>query len=921
MNTRTFLISLLFVLLIWNVSFAQRYQNYNIEHGLPSNHVYRISQDADGFIWIITDKGISKFNGSKFQNFTTRNGLPSNDIWDIRITPDRKIWYFSKASELGYIYNDSVYRFPVCEAGDVLYPTSTNTYGNTVVLGNSNEWFYLSASCWESFSMEHSNSKIPKAFPKLLERFHETKKDGATNLKYRNKDSLGFLLYDEGYAVMDFNKEELYIRYFRNTNSPKHPNFLRNHYVNQTLQLTGFHFNALLDDTYHMTSLVDIPQAFQSHFSFQDRSGNIWIATFNNGVYMLPVEKRNNHYYFEDKKVKALRSVGSKLIANVYDEGFYLYDLTTKTFVPYLKEKGFLYNAMYIPEVDRYFFTTENNILTTKSLKESPKTIARNRQLRSLLYWKGSLFGNTAGGLERLHPETLQIEKQWPQVGIKSMTIFKDNLYMGTSNGLRLLTHDAIHTVQPDEALLSYPILTLSHIGPDQLLIGTDGFGAYITDIETTYLLERSDFASIEDAYVQDNMVWLATEQGVLQYEKHNGRYTLKRKFDESDGLPSKKINSVFTVNDTLIASTDTGIVFVPTETKQKSHLLNIYISKVSYGDQILSNEQPVTEYRSNSSLTFSVDQINYAPKHTKVSYEYRLLPIQQQWSSTASGTITFNELAPAPYKLEVKCEDKRATFEVEITPLWHQTMLFKAGMFILAIVILGMVLFLIRKHELAKKTQKIQAEKKLAENELYALRSQMNPHFVFNSLAAIQYYINNNEMETSERYLVKFSRLIRQFFELSKQKEISVAEEISLLKNYLEIEKMRFKEKLQYAVHLDKKISSEAFTIPTMLLQPVVENAVNHGIFNKTEAGKVHIRFNYISSQTIQISVEDDGVGVVQRKSVSDKRLKSSQVLEERILQLNKSGQWEISMTQGEVDPSQLNRGYRTTFTIKRML
>ncbi|MAP54678.1 histidine kinase [Altibacter sp.] len=921
MNVKTFQISLLLTLLIWSVSLSQRYQNFNIEQGLPSNHVYRITQDTDGFIWIITDKGISKFNGSTFQNFTTRNGLPTNDIWDIRTTPDKRIWYFSKASELGYIYNDSVYRFPVCEKGDMLYPTSTNTYGNSVVLGNSNDWFHLLNSCWESFSFTESNSKVPKAFPKLLKRFHETKKSGVTNLKYRNKDSLGFLLYDEGYAVMDFNKEALYIRSFRNTNSPKHPNFLRNHYVNQTLQLTGFHFNARLDDNFNMTDLVAIPDEFQSHFSFQDRSGNIWIATFNNGVYMLPFEKRHSRYYFNHKKVKALRSVGSRLIANVYDEGFYVFDPAMQKFLPYLKEKGFLYNAMYIAELDRYFFTTENNILTTTNVKEPPKTIAMNRQLRSLLYWKGSLFGNTAGGLERLHLETLDVEKQYYQVGIKSMAIFKDALYLGTSNGLRFFSNDSIHAVKSAEASLPYPVLTLAPIGPDHMLIGTDGFGAYITDIETTTLLEQSAYLSIEDAYVQDNTVWLATEQGVLQYEKDNGNYKLKRKYDESDGLPSKKVNSVFTVNDSLYASTDTGIVVLPIKTQRQSPLLNIYISKVRYGDRTLSKEHPVSKHRSNSSLTFSVDQINYSSNHTKASYAYRLLPIQQQWSSTTSGTITFNELTPATYQLEVKSEDKLATFEVQITPLWYQTIFFRVGIGLLAILTLGMILFLIRKHELAKKTQKIHAEKKLAENELYALRSQMNPHFVFNSLAAIQYYINNNELETSERYLVKFSRLIRQFFELSKEKEISVAEEISLLQNYLEIEKMRFKEKLHFVIHCDKEIKAEVFTIPTMLLQPVVENAVNHGIFNKTEAGNIHIFFNYIASNAIQISIEDDGVGVVQSKIVSEKKLKSSQVLEERVRQLNKSGQWVISMSQCEVNPSKENRGHRTTFKIKRMV
>src|SRR5690606_1720957 len=113
------------------------------------------------------------------------------------------------------------------------------------------------------------------------------------------------------------------------------------------------------------------------------------------------------------------------------------------------------------------------------------------------------------------------------------------------------------------------------------------------------------------------------------------------------------------------------------------------------------------------------------------------------------------------------------------------------------------LVLYKIRNHEIAKKTKNINSQKQLAEFQLYALRSQLNPHFVSNSLAAIQYYINNNDFDQSEKYLVKFSKLIRRYFELSKEEEISLEDEIALLKSYLEIEKLRFKEKLNYTIEV----------------------------------------------------------------------------------------------------------------------
>ncbi|GAL82291.1 sensor histidine kinase [Algibacter lectus] len=162
-----------------------------------------------------------------------------------------------------------------------------------------------------------------------------------------------------------------------------------------------------------------------------------------------------------------------------------------------------------------------------------------------------------------------------------------------------------------------------------------------------------------------------------------------------------------------------------------------------------------------------------------------------------------------------------------------------------------------------------------MSELQLKALRFQMNPHFVFNSLSAIQYYIGENNFEASETYLVKFSKLIRQFFELSKENEISLATEISVLNNYLEIEKLRFKEKLNFTINIDEKLDKESITIPTMLLQPILENAVNHGgVFNKMDNGLITLNFVNISPLAFKVEIIDDGVGFVNTKKGHTRKL-----------------------------------------------
>lgn len=216
-----------------------------------------------------------------------------------------------------------------------------------------------------------------------------------------------------------------------------------------------------------------------------------------------------------------------------------------------------------------------------------------------------------------------------------------------------------------------------------------------------------------------------------------------------------------------------------------------------------------------------------------------------------------------------------------------------------LAMVILFIV-FNNRKNDLLKRKfdDEMASQKKLHNIELNALRSQMNPHFVFNSLNAIQYYIQKNEVELSENYLTKFSKLMRQFFEFSKESDVNIADEIELLKNYLDIEKLRFEDKIDYEIIVDKNLDIDNHYIPTMLLQPIVENAVNHGLFHKTGKGKVSISFLETGENSYQVIIKDNGVGInktLEMKKGQHKRLSSSNILDERLLLLKKNNAFDI--------------------------
>jgi tetratricopeptide (TPR) repeat protein len=154
-------------------------------------------------------------------------------------------------------------------------------------------------------------------------------------------------------------------------------------------------------------------------------------------------------------------------------------------------------------------------------------------------------------------------------------------------------------------------------------------------------------------------------------------------------------------------------------------------------------------------------------------------------------------------------------------------------------------------------------------------LVSQMNPHFIFNSLNAIQNYIFKQDSLKAGNYLTQFSELIRMILDYSRKDYISIDSEVRLLSNYLELQKLRFESKFDYAIIVDEKIDKENTHIPPMLAQPFIENAIEHGIFYKKDKGRVDVRL-FFENKLLIYEIEDDGVGMEEAMNLKNK-LKSS--------------------------------------------
>jgi PAS domain S-box-containing protein len=208
---------------------------------------------------------------------------------------------------------------------------------------------------------------------------------------------------------------------------------------------------------------------------------------------------------------------------------------------------------------------------------------------------------------------------------------------------------------------------------------------------------------------------------------------------------------------------------------------------------------------------------------------------------------------------------------------------------------------------------EKQQAESAFAELELRALQMQMNPHFIFNALNAIQSYIINKEEEFANIYLSKFASLIRLFLDSSRSKYISISEEIKMLKLYADLEKLRFENKFEVIFIVDPAINIFA-EIPTMLLQPFIENSINHGLRYKKEKGSLTVEFKNISDY-VKVTIKDDGVGraksdVIRKKTNQGYKSQGLKITTQRLENYNKLNMSNIDFKIEDLYPDKEDKG-----------
>lgn len=266
------------------------------------------------------------------------------------------------------------------------------------------------------------------------------------------------------------------------------------------------------------------------------------------------------------------------------------------------------------------------------------------------------------------------------------------------------------------------------------------------------------------------------------------------------------------------------------------------------------------------------------------LKYKYRLEGVDKNTIYTDHTFAQYTTLPPGNYFFTVSAMNRQgiwsespATISFTIHPPYWRTWWFISLEIILASCLVAIAFFFRVARIKKREKEKAEISRQMANAELQALRAQMNPHFIFNTLSSIQHFITTQETEGALKYLSKFARLMRKIMDNSKKPSIPVNDELEALNLYLELESLRFKNKFSYCIEVDEEIDVNDAVIPAMLIQPYVENSILHGLNNLAEnkKGRLSVKLTK-QDEMIICTVEDNGIGREKSAEINRERKKN---------------------------------------------
>ncbi len=860
-------------------------------------------QDRQGFIWLATDEGLSRYDGS---SFVTYRSDEQTSVGGSCIREDRygRIWYENFDGYLYYVADDSLKHLRHHNNLLSYTPFGLNDQHLFVVGQNGIDVFDLEslalvrtfhipfvdkaehASCGSDGFFLIANDVIHKIDRSLKLTSSAWPKDRNERIKQ---------IYPCGtdvYVISKHNEHNTLYLLDRNMALKKtyripHPEFIQySHYLDQRVWIHT------TDGSYAYTLDHDAPNSVDSFFRgknisgmFRDRQGNYWFTTIGEGVFIVP-DLQNRVYLFRDNPPARMIPSGKGFLIgtqNGYlvktDRFFRERDIVSatpgKAGIYYLYTNDTGNNVFYSSRgFSRYsvnnFSAPQHYIIAVKSIVQVDAkyyAIAANGFCALLLNPSAPAGIQSPWDTvftDKRHEEYNDIAFLEKNIRGKSITYDRkeNRIICASSVGISVITPHSAHRIKNREK--------------DFHAVSVVAHNSAIYALETTgrlYCITGRDHfepLSTKPGFPQGDMLLMKMIDGHLYFSDSRRLYRYDpateqtRTFDID--LSPYGISDILRRDSSVLIVTGSGVIETgdqPPE-KDKSNAL-FHINDITVNDKKVNAAQLTQlRYRENNiAVNFSV--LDFGSGSPPPVF-YRLS--NGGWKEIPPGTrsLRFPALAPGRDSLIFRVGEQimpdTIRFNID-TPFWNKWWFYLAGFIIVSGAGYAYYRNLLRRklRQLQFLNEKLQLEQTLGKSMLASIRAQMNPHFFYNALNTIQAYIFTSDKAKATSFLAKFSRLTRMILEMSEKETITLDEEIEALTLYLELEQMRFKEEFTYTIQTHGMIHTETVELPSMIIQPYVENAVKHGLLHKEGDKNVEVSFQQLPEHLL-VMIEDNGIG-----------------------------------------------------------
>ena len=940
MNKKLLITTFILLLQLTSIySQTPAYYHYNTSDGLASSTVYSVIQDKKGFIWFGTLNGLNRFDGKKFITYRMNDGLNSNSITNLTEDEKGELYIANHQKGINIFRNGKIENFRTTLGGykinltylieneGVLY--GFEYYGIIAIIEKSDDYLLRTHPLVVNRLAKTEDKKIFALTTNGIYRLENKKLEKLKIDGLPEENIYCSALKNDGSYLAGGNEIIYRIKNDRVVGSYSVKLFEENIVLNLILDsrqniwfsIKGKGFYLIPNGSEKIINLgIKLGlEKTQVNSMIEDNEGNIWIATFGKGVYCLTnlyiqsyTERDgliNNYINCIQKSESGKIIIGTINGISILDNG---------VVVPLKYNSGKVITGYINNIID------SKNYLTVSLTSQIAKSTFVNYKDQKFRITQLQSFCETSDGLFLFGStgNNIRVEKKFSyQKNPKLIHVFGDsnhanrinylledsekNVWIATNLGLCKVSYgkDDIRkwkkTFFQNDPVLNSKITFIYEDKENNIwFAGSNGIAQYklVDNSITSYtnILGYDISGSTSIAIDNFNRIWIGNLKGVYVYD---GKFI--KQIDSQSGLTSDEVLSLLYDDklNRLYVGTSNGMseLDINLFDNHRSFPPKIFINKVISGDSVYTNYSSLIFDRDKNDISIDISAINYSSPRS-VIYKYKL---NGKWDEANNNVLNFSSLQNGTYNLQIIARTQNSDWSQPyflafvIKPGITETVWFKLGIFLLLFSFALSAVLWRMKQKTKKMSEQLSLTERINSLKHEALSAMMNPHFIFNALNSVQYLINIQKNEEANDYIAMMAKLIRKNLDTAGSGFILLSEEISRLKLYLDLEKLRFQDRFSYEISSGTDIDADSIFIPNMIIQPFVENTIWHGIINPGIKGLITISFSFedveIDSticKSLVIKIIDNGIGIKEaRKNKKEDHIsKGIQIVEERL-------------------------------------